>query len=239
MPIREGQTATNAKGQTIVYKGGNWINVPAPGGPVVGKALTKEDRQALNNLNEAANAGGEVVRQFDEAVPIAKRLGTGQLKGMLMGAATQEDGGSIFHNLPAALIGGPLRAIGAISPGMDSDYQRLKAIQMKRVLAEQTLQKGVQTEGDAARIKQAGISPYNTPETFVQNAATGKEVAQRVQGRAQFYTKWANQYGLNATDPQGRGVEEAFQQSLAHPAPAAAATRHFVFDPASGKIVPK
>lgn len=238
----EGQTATNPKtGQTVMYKGGQWVNSAAPGGapgaPFVAHQLSKEDRQVLDGLNTNAQQAGEVVHQYQDAAKAAHRLGTGQGRAMMMDAATRTDGGGLMDGLGAALIGGPLRMAGAITPQMTADYQTLKAIQMRRVLAEQTLQKGVQTEGDAARIKAGDINPSMEPSAYDEATQRGMGVAQRAQSRAQFYTKWAQQYGLNGTDPNGDSVENAFTKAQQAPTPGA--TKHFVFDPQSGKIVPK
>lgn len=243
MPYREGQTATNPKtGQTVVFRGGNWVNATAagaPGAPFVAHTLSKEDRQVLDKLNEGAQSAGEVVRQYQDASNAAHRLGTGQGRAMLMDMATRQDGGGILDGLGAALIGGPLRMAGAITPKMTADYQTLKAIQMRRVLAEQTLQKGVQTEGDAARIKAGDINPSMEPSAYDEATQRGLGVANRAKTRAQFYTQWAQTHGLNGLDENGDAVETAFAKAGQAPAPAAGPTKHFVFDPHSGKILPK
>lgn len=221
---KEGQIATNPKtGQSVVYKGGQWVATPsAPGSPIAAPPLSPQDRNMLNTLNSQAANALEIQKQYDAAVPLIHRLKPGPNRGAFLDTATAQDGGGFWDKAGAIAIGGPARLIGAISPQDTEDFQALKAIQARRVLEEQTRQKGVQTEGDAARIKAGDIGPYFDEKTNMDVIARQRQVAARAQQRAQFYTKWAQTYGLNKTNPGGDAVETAFNKLInAQPATAA------------------
>lgn len=217
MAYREGQTATNPKtGQRVIFKGGQWISAgAATGSPVTGRKLSPQEQKRLNQIGDDANTASEIIRQYRDAAIASKRLKTGPMRGRFLDTATAEDGGGILDTIGAVAVGGPARLLGAITPQETTDFQTLKAIQSRRVLAEQAAQKGVQTEGDAARIKAGDIGPYLTPEANAAASARGIAAAERLIKRAPFYTQWANKYGLNGLNEQGQSVDQAFQGSVA------------------------
>lgn len=59
---REGQTATNAKGVKVVFRGGQWVRMP-PGSTVAGPVIPnpetfRREKDTLNSLNDAEQRSG-------------------------------------------------------------------------------------------------------------------------------------------------------------------------------------
>lgn len=215
--FKEGQTARNAKGERIVFKGGEWVRLaPAPGSPVAARKMSKEEQNELNKQNMGAAAGLEAKQRVAETLPAAKRLRGGPWRGAFLDAAI-DNGGGFWDTLGAYAIGAPMRLIGAIPQRDVEDYQTVQRNALLSTRQSETGEKGTQTEGDAARSLAATISARTADPTGTAAQVIGK--ADRQQKRAYFYTKWANQYGLNNTDEKGRGVEEAFMQSIGSAAP--------------------
>lgn len=186
-----------------------------PGGKKTGAAkLVNPDRTVLNDLEMQSRVAGDTLREYGAAQAAIKQLNPGPFRGAFLDAAIPNEGGSILDKIGATVIGGPARALGAISPQDVNSYQRLKGLQSQRVLQEQLAQKGPQTDSDAARLQLTELSPSKTKTVNEQVIRSGQEKAQRAQARAPFYARWANQYGLNGVDASGRSVEQAFQASL-------------------------
>jgi hypothetical protein len=76
------------------------------------------------------------------------------------------------------------------------------------VLGEQILQKGPQTESDAARMQLTEISPSKSTNVNREIIEAGKHKANRVRAKAAFYTKFANHYGLNGVNPKGMTADQ-------------------------------
>jgi hypothetical protein len=219
MAGQEGDTATGPGGQKFVVQGGKLVPVQTIGAPVrAGNArsgrsgATPQEQITLNRMTENAASAGEVRRQYAAAAPVIKRLGTGPFRGAFLDAATAEDGGGFWDKIGAALVGVPAKLTGAVTDQDTADFTNLKALQARRVLAEQTLQKGVQTEGDATRIKAGDIGPYMPEATNLATAERGVGMADRSAQRAAFYTAWTNKYGLNGVNENGQAAEQVFSK---------------------------
>lgn len=209
---REGQTATNPKtGQTIVFRGGQWVDAPAaPGSPVPQRKFSPQEQKALNDMMASAQESQSIQRDYNEADAARKRLGTGPWRGALLDAAIPTEDGGFLDSLGGFLIGGPARLTGAIDQGDVDAYNTLRRVQARRVLAEQKQQKGVQTEGDAARIKAGDIGVRASDAANAGAIARGRLEAQLIQDRANFMTQWANRYGLNGTNENGQTAMQVF-----------------------------
>lgn len=216
---REGQTATNPKtGQTVVFKGGQWVSAgPAAGGAIgspVPRKFSAQEQKVLNDLNAQAAEAREIQTQYRQAEQSIRRLKPGPFRARYLESAIPDENGGIADTIGSVLIGGPSRVTGAISGQDVADFQRLRGLQSQRVLSEQIQQKGPQTESDAARMQMTEISPYKDEKTNLSVIQSGMGKTTRVQQRADFYTKFANRYGLNGTDKWGQTVEEAFNSWL-------------------------
>lgn len=225
---QEGQKVRLKDGTMAVVKNGQLVAATsAPGSPVPRK-LSVQEQNFLNGKVSAAEEGMAVKRDYDEADAARKRLGTGPFWGSVLGAALPDEDGGILDKLGTWVIGAPLRATGALSDKDTTDYQTLKRVQARRVLAEQKQQKGVQTEGDAARIKAGDMSPLLTSEANAAAIKRGRAESQILIDRADFLIKWANKYGVNGTNENGQSAMEVFNalsaQRRGGKAPASAPT---------------
>lgn len=208
---QEGQTATGKKGEKYVFTGGAWHIAPGGAGPT----LSKTDQAAITGLNSDAAKAAEIVAQYNQVKPVLKRFHPGPFRGALMDAAIPQEKGGIGNAITSTVIGAPLRALGVVSPQDVEDFQNIQRVKTQRVLDEQTRQKGVQTEGDAARIAQSTISPRKTLDANYATIAADTQRLNRTAGRAPFYSNWAHKYGgLQAPNEQGQSVEQAYQASL-------------------------
>jgi hypothetical protein len=214
---REGQTATNPKtGQTLVYRGGQWVNAPAaPGAPAPQRKFSPQEQKVLNETNAAAQEARSVKRDYDEVAAAQKRLDTGPWRGTLLDAAIPTEDGGILDALGGFTIGGISRLTGAIDDKDVDDYNTVRRVQARRVLAEQKQQKGVQTEGDAARIKAGDIGVRSTANANKLAIARGRLEAQITIDRANFMTQWANKYGVNGVNEKGYTAAQVFDAQAA------------------------
>lgn len=211
---RDGQTATDKSGRKVRYNAAtdSWEAVPGTGR----RALTKAEEKVLNELNAQAASAAETRNQVLAARQASRRLRPGPYRGMFLDAAIPEEGGGILDRVGALVVGAPASLLGAIDQQDVEDYTTLKGIGSERVLEEQIKQKGPQTESDAARLAATEISRYKPDSVNLEKSNRSLALSDRVERRARFYTEWAHKYGLNGLDPQGRSVEEAFQQAIAN-----------------------
>lgn len=216
MAIAPGAIARNAKGERIqLAEDGQWhrLGATAGGGAKGASAphsLTVQDRNSLNALLGQAASANETKIQYDSAGKAIKDFAPGPWKGAFYDAMLPQEGGG-FMDKVGAMIGAPLRAIGALPQKQIDAYQRLKGLSSERVLEGQIAQKGPQTDSDAARLQLTEISPYKSADANEQVIQSGAAKADRAMARAPFYTQWANKYGLNGVDENGASVEQAFQ----------------------------
>lgn len=217
-PPKVGATARLKDGTIVRWSGTAWVQAQAAPAPQF-----KEDRQALNQLNEQSQAARDNQRFINEAQAASKRLPTGPFRGALYDLALPEEKGGLLDGLAATFIGGPLRITGALTEQNVQDIQTMDRAKQAAVLAEQRTQKGVQTEGDAVRMAMVGLDKRKTNQNNVDvtNSATARN--NEVLTRAQFFTQWANRYGLNRLNERGQSVEQAFEEHSRQPKPAAPA----------------
>lgn len=223
-----GQAWDAKKGIGYSLQGGRWVydpNVKPPTGMPIGSPVsggrggsksgqTATEQKELNSLNSQSAGAYETLKQYDQAEGVLKRLKPGPFRGAMLGAAIPSDETGPLGKLAATVLAPLTRWTGAVSDQNVDDLQRIRGIQNQRVLLAQLPQKGVQTEGDAARMKLTDISPNTTLDTNMEIIKSGRGMANRARARGPFYTAWANKYGLNGVDEKGRDVEQAFQQEL-------------------------
>jgi hypothetical protein len=214
MPYRVGQTATNPKTkQQVKWDGQNWVAIPGTGlgtqTELGGGRSAQQDVKFLNDLSTQAADASEVERIYNRAAKDIHDFHTGPYRGRFMQMMTPDDQGGILDTI-GGVVGAVPRALGAITPKDTTDYQKLSSLQQYRVLSEQTRQKGVQTEGDAARIKLAEISPSKTIDANMDIINNGLARMRRVQAKASFYTQWANKLGLHGTNEQGQTADQVW-----------------------------
>lgn len=211
---REGQTATNPKtGQTIVYKNGQWVAAPAaPGAPIAQRKFSPQEQKYLAQAMDAAQESQGIMRDYDEAEKAIKRLHTGPWRGTFLDAAIPTEDGGVMDTLGGVLVGGIPRLTGALSNDDVNAYNTLRRVQSRRVLAEQKQQKGVQTEGDAARIKAGDIGVRATEDANMGAISRGRLEAQLLVDRAKFLSDWANKYGVFGNNEKGQSATQVFEQ---------------------------
>jgi hypothetical protein len=214
MAYRVGQTATNPKtGQKVQWDGSNWVSIQGPTAGA-GRGMSPTAQKFLNELSTEAAAANETSRFYDRAKNAVSTLKPGPYRGTFLDMAIPTENGGFFDKLGAVLIGGPARVTGAITPKEVDAYQTLRGLQSEQVLGKQLLQKGPQTESDAARLQLTEISPQKSTATNEQVIAQGQRKAKRVQAKSIFYSRWANKYGgPNQANPEGMTADEVWNKS--------------------------
>ncbi len=167
----------------------------------------------LNTLSQQAADAAETGVIYKRSQQDINKLNPGPNRGRFLEMATPEEGGGMLDTLGAALIGGPARLIGAITPQETDAYQRLRALQSEQVLGKQLLQKGPQTESDAARLQLTEISPSKSKAVNQSVIDSGLAKTQRVQAKSIFYTKFANRWGLNGVAPNGMTADQLWNHT--------------------------
>jgi len=176
--------------------------------------MSKEDRQRLNTMGEDAAAAKEVGSLYDRAEKALADIRPGPYRNsLLLSPAIPEEEGGWADRASAATFGGVARGIGAVTPKETSAYQTARAIQNAAVLERQLLQKGVQTNTDAQRMMLADISPNKDMKANMEIINAGRDQIRRRQAKAAFYTKFANNWGLNGVSPDGFTADELWAKS--------------------------
>lgn len=211
--MADGTIISDGQGHYKILKGGQWQDYtgPQPGasGGGSGGRSQQQDTKLLNEMSVQANDAAEVERIYRRAANDIRQFHTGPYRGRFMQMMTPDDQGGVLDTI-GGVVGAIPRAVGAITKKDTDTYQRLQSLQQYRVLGEQTRQKGVQTEGDAARIKLAEISPSKTMDANMDIINNGLARMQRVQARASFYQQWAHKYGLHGANEQGQNVDQVW-----------------------------
>jgi hypothetical protein len=215
---RIGQTATDHKtGEKIRWDGQNWVSVPGTGrggagGPKPGQtasgALSPQAQNFLNDLSKNAASAREIGKLYDSTEQSLTRLQPGPWRNRLLLQPGIPEEGGVMDAVSGAVIGGPLRLTGAISPQNVDDYQNVRRVQNAAVLERQIPQKGAQTESDAARMMLADVSPGKTLEANKQVIAQARKKIEREQAKSIFYAKFTNLYGLYGLSPHGHTADE-------------------------------
>lgn len=177
------------------------------------QAMSPQAQKFLNELSTQAAEALETSRLYDQAGGSIKQLQPGPYRGRLLEIATPEENGGFFDDLGAVVVGAPLRAVGAITPQETDAYQNLRRLQSAQVLGQQLLQKGPQTESDAARLQLTELSPKKGPGVNRDVIRSGKAKTDRVRAKSIFYTIWANKYGHNGTDPEGNTADQLWNRA--------------------------
>lgn len=204
---KEGQKVQMPDGSIAVVQGGKLVPVAVPGG-VPQRKLSPQEQKELSNLSANAESARKSAELASKAVSASRGLNTGPVRGTMLDMLIPH--GNFLSNITGTLIGGPMQAMGVISPKNVNDYQALKRAQNEGVLQAQIEQKGPQTESDAARMALTGVSTGNTPEQNQQAAEKTAYYAKRAQMRRDFKTQWANKYGVFGQNEQGQTADQVF-----------------------------
>jgi hypothetical protein len=215
----QGTIISDGQGHYKKLVGNDWVDF-TPNDPNMatgnkktgGGKLSPQDQAFLNRLSEQAAGAGEINRRYDQATGDVSAMHTSPGRGRLMQYATTEEGGGLGDTAGALTIGMPLRVLGAITPKETDAFQNLQRLQSAQVLEKQLAQKGVQTEGDQARIKLTELSPMKSENVNQETIRQGRAANRRAIGQATFYTAWANKYGLHGTNPEGMTADQVWAQ---------------------------
>ncbi len=170
--------------------------------------LGEQDQKTINELLGQIDPLNEVIRDIKNGAKVVDRFGTSGGKAFAARIATPKaDPGQsgLWDQAGAKLFG------GLVSEQDKADYQQLEYLKNRAVLAAQVVQKGPQTESDAARMAMTGIQPGNRKETNAKILNEAMLKAQLGLRKPGFYTRWAQKYGsLSALDPKGRSIADAW-----------------------------
>lgn len=173
--------------------------------PVGGGGLATQDNIALNRIRgETGNATG-LIRDYRQAMHLLPKIDPTRV-GILNSFNPAEEGG-LWNSIKAKF-----GARSATTPEERAAYQDFKSIQSNRVLQKQIEQKGPQTESDAARMKLAGVQASNDLTSNIPILMRGMADSVLAERKMQHFTSWANKYGLNGVDKQGRTADEKWRQ---------------------------
>lgn len=206
---QEGDTVQLKDGTIAVVQGGQLVAVPgARGAGGGGKKQSPQAQKFLNDLSTQAIEAGETRKLYEQAGKYLGTLQPGPYRGRFLDVAIPEENGGFFDTLGAIVVGGPARLLGAVTPKEVDAYQGLKRLQSEQVLGKQLLQKGPQTESDAARLQLTELSPSKSAGLNREIAAQGITKADRIRARSIFYNKFANLYGQGGTTPEGYTADQ-------------------------------
>lgn len=198
MPYREGQTATNPQtGQTIVFRGGQWVSAAPQGGASgVGMArkLSPQNQAYLSDQRTSAQAAADAERAAARFLELNQKQGTGQ----------------IFS------VPGISEMYGAFNPNMSE----MEALTNRMAPALRAPGSGAMSDKDLATFKKSIPNP-NFPGPTNQKLAEGiTRGARRQQGYVAFLERYAQQNGTII------GAQEAWDRQQRQPQRQATAQRN-------------
>ena len=169
-----------------------------------GGGLSTQDQTFINAMREQVGGIDDVISTLKNAAQISDRVNPDIARFAQWG--TVGEGGGLADWIGSKMFG------GLTTPRQKDDFQTLSALQNDAVLLKQQAQKGPQTEADAVRMQLSSLSPFkrNVPNAaIIGQASLNARLSQRRPG---FYTEWAQKHGsVNAVDPQGRSVDQAWK----------------------------
>lgn len=191
MPYREGQTATNPQtGQTIVFRGGQWVSAAPQGGMgVTGmtRKLSPQDQAYLSDQRNSAQAAADAERAAARFLELNQKQGTGQIFAMP----------------------GVSEVFGAFNPSMSE----MEALTNRMAPALRAPGSGAMSDKDLATFKKSIPNP-NFPGPTNQKLAEGiTRGARRQQDYIAFLERYAQQRGTIV------GAQEAWDRQQRQPAP--------------------
>ena len=188
MPYREGQTATNPQtGQTIVFRGGQWVSAaPQQGGGVgMARKLSHQDQNYLSDQRTAAQQAADAERASQRFLELNQKQGTGQ----------------IFA------VPGISEITGAFNPAMSE----MEALTNRMAPALRQPGSGAMSDKDVAMFKKSIPNP-NFPGPTNQRLAQGiSQGAQRQRDYVAFLDRYAADRGTLI------GAQEAWDRSQRKP----------------------
>lgn len=211
---QEGQRVRLKDGTEAIVQNGQLVAAPVKPGAGGGKKQSVQAQNFLNDLSKNAAAAREVGQLYKNVEGSMNTVDPGPYRNtMLLSPAIPEETGGWLDKLGAGTIGTIARLTGAVTPEETSAYQTMRAAQNAAVLERQLPQKGPQTESDAARMMLADISPNKDLAANQRVIEAGRQKIRREQAKAIFYTKFANNWGLNGVSPDGFTADQLWAKS--------------------------
>ena len=191
MPYREGQTATNPQtGQTIVFRGGQWVSAAPQGGmgaTGMTRKLSPQDQAYLSDQRNSAQAAADAERAAARFLELNQKQGTGQIFAMP----------------------GVSEVFGAFNPSMSE----MEALTNRMAPALRAPGSGAMSDKDLATFKKSIPNP-NFPGPTNRKLAEGiTRGARRQQDYIAFLERYAQQRGTIV------GAQEAWDRQQRQPAP--------------------
>jgi hypothetical protein len=199
MPYREGQTATNpSTGQTIVFRGGQWVSTAPQVGANMARRLSSQDQAYLSDQRTAAQQAADAERASQRFLELNQKQGTGQ----------------IFA------VPGISEITGAFNPAMSE----MEALTNRMAPALRQPGSGAMSDKDVAMFKKSIPNP-NFPGPTNQRLAQGiSQGAQRQRNYVSFLERYAQQNGtiIGAQEAWDRAQRKPAQAPQRQPAKGAA-----------------
>lgn len=218
MSYREGQTATNpSTGQTIVFRGGQWVNATPPNSSGGGfRRLSPTDANYIRDQREAAQKAAGAVRSVDRFMQENQRAGTGQLRSV-------------------PVIGDVLNAFSA-------PHQTMEGLTEGMLPGMRVPGSGTFTDADAVSARKAVPNVRTLGPANTQRADFIRQNAQSYNDYVTFLEDWAQQRGTllgaeaawNARRQQPR--QQRNQQPRNTQPSRGGATRERTYNPATGRL---
>lgn len=215
MAILEGQTATNPQtGQTIVFRGGQWVSTSPQsgmGGTGMTRKLSPQDQAYLSDQRNSAQAAADAERAAARFLELNQKQGTGEIFAMPLVS----------------------EIYGAFNPSMSE----MEALTNRMAPALRAPGSGAMSDKDLATFKKSIPNP-NFPGPTNQRLAEGiKRGARRQQDYIAFLERYAQQKGtiVGAQEAWDRQQRQPASQGQRQPA-RSNQSRDRVYDPVTGKL---
>jgi len=176
--------------------------------PGTGRKLSPQEQKYLNDLREQGASGANALSQYQKAAAAIERSEITPYRAAQIESTIPQEGSGFSAGQRWN------RFIYGVDDQEVSDFQYLNGLTSAQVLDRQMEQKGPQTESDAARLKLTEISPFKSQAANAEVIGDGVLRSRMLAGKAPFYTRWANRYGLNGLDPQGRSADDVWLNAL-------------------------
>ena len=208
--IKVGTLISDGQGHYKQWSGSDWQDV-APSAATAAKGITKQQEIELAKMREQTGDLDSVERMYNQTEQTLNKFKPGPFRAAVVSALTPEPDDGILGKVIGSPLGWLANATGLLPDDTITNYQDLKSLQSERVGSRQMEQRGVQTDADAARYKLADIDPGKTMDANARVIARGRAKIRDSREKVQFFTKWANRFGLNGVNQHGVDVTAAWE----------------------------
>ena len=174
--------------------------------------ISEDDSKRIDAMRQLVGAMPETLQMANEAASVIDRFQTGPNRANIVNSAVPPVEGGWIDNIKPAFNAW----LNGVKPQDITDFKAIKRLQNKDILNTQIAQKGPQTESDAVRMGMTAVSPDKPTSLNARVIGDAIFSGLMAQQKPSFYTEWANKHGSLGALDNGKSVDQAWAETMAH-----------------------